>query len=183
MQPQYNLDQEYLESIYLKTIERKKPEHADPALYGLTQEQADCIRLRYYRLKKKEAKDLMEKCHITWLNNPNWLSEQMWVKSKEAYEKASRDMWWYEHRNDKTNERKEFDIPKLKAISLDKLVHIESNNFFKLRDEKTPSVSWHKKTNTWHDFGSDEHGDSIDLVMKLHNCNFVEACKYLTSLL
>lgn len=180
---QYTLDPYYQESLYLKTLEQPKSAHADAAIYNLTQAEADKLRSSYLKAQKKQASDLMKKCHIAWTKNPNWLSEEMFVTAKKAYDQASSKLWFYEHRDNASGKNETFDIPALKAIPLNRIVDIQSNGFFKLRDEKTPSVSWHKKTNTWHDFGNDTYGDNIDLVMKLDNCDFVTACKKLTTMI
>ena len=47
--------------------------------------------------------------------------------------------------------------------------------------EKTGSLVVYKKDNSWHCFGScATGGDSIDMVMKLNNMDFVSAVKFLT---
>jgi len=51
--------------------------------------------------------------------------------------------------------------------------------FVKLRNERTPSCCLYLDRNSWYDFGSGEHGDVIDLVGKLDNCDFKNACKRL----
>ena len=48
--------------------------------------------------------------------------------------------------------------------------------------EKTPSFVWFEEKNNVHCFSCGYHGDSIDLFMRLHACNFIDAvkelCKY-----
>ena len=78
------------------------------------------------------------------------------------------------------DEKERFDIARLKQIPINTLVEVNAAHFFKIRDEKTPSAYWYEKQNRWSDFGSGEHGDSIDLIMKLQNCDFYTACKYLS---
>ncbi|MDD2245550.1 MAG: CHC2 zinc finger domain-containing protein [Proteiniphilum sp.] len=41
------------------------------------------------------------------------------------------------------------------------------------RNENEPSLKVNRKINQWHDFGSGEKGNIIDLAMKLHNTNSV----------
>lgn len=50
-----------------------------------------------------------------------------------------------------------------------------------LRDDRTPSFSvrYHDKAWKWTDFGTDEHGDGIDLVMRLQGIDFQAAVKAL----
>ena len=47
------------------------------------------------------------------------------------------------------------------------------------RDEDTPSLKVDYNRNLWFDFGSNEGGSIIDLVMKLEKCPFIEAIEHL----
>lgn len=47
------------------------------------------------------------------------------------------------------------------------------------RDELTASFKVDYHQNLWHDFGTGEGGSIIDLVMKMHKCNLIHACKIL----
>ncbi len=47
------------------------------------------------------------------------------------------------------------------------------------RDEKTASFKVDYRQNLWHDFGTDEGGSIIDLVMKMQQCNFIQATQFL----
>lgn len=47
------------------------------------------------------------------------------------------------------------------------------------RDENTPSLKVDYAKNLWYDFGSDEGGSIIDLVMKMDGCTFNEAMEHL----
>lgn len=47
------------------------------------------------------------------------------------------------------------------------------------RDERTPSLKVDYNRNLWFDFGSNEGGSIIDLVMKLEKCPFIEAIEQL----
>jgi len=47
------------------------------------------------------------------------------------------------------------------------------------RDEDTPSLKVDYNRNLWFDFGSNEGGSIIDLVMKLEKCLFIEAIEHL----
>ncbi len=47
------------------------------------------------------------------------------------------------------------------------------------RDEKTASLKVDYKTNLWHDFGSNEGGSIIDLIMKMKQCSFIQAVRHL----
>lgn len=43
------------------------------------------------------------------------------------------------------------------------------------REERTASLKVDYTKNLWHDFGSEEGGSIIDLVMKMQNCSFIQA--------
>ena len=45
--------------------------------------------------------------------------------------------------------------------------------------EKTPSFTIYAKTNDYHCFGCQAHGDVINYVMKMRNIGFLEAVKFL----
>jgi len=47
------------------------------------------------------------------------------------------------------------------------------------RDDSTPSLKVDYAKNLWYDFGSDEGGSIIDLVMKLEKCPFIDAIQHL----
>ncbi len=46
-------------------------------------------------------------------------------------------------------------------------------------EERTPSFFLYQRTNTFHCFGCQEHGDVIALTQKLQGIGFIEAVKYL----
>lgn len=47
------------------------------------------------------------------------------------------------------------------------------------RKESNPSFAVNTVKNTWHDFGTEEYGDIIELAMKLNNSTFKEALEFL----
>ncbi|MFQ9249237.1 MAG: CHC2 zinc finger domain-containing protein [Clostridium paraputrificum] len=64
------------------------------------------------------------------------------------------------------------DICSLYNITLEK----KGKNYIgKIRNEKTPSCVFYVETNTWKDFGINEGGSTIDLVMKLEGVKSGEA--------
>lgn len=78
--------------------------------------------------------------------------------------------------------RKSYDIAAIKQIPIDTLVEVNRAGFFRVREgDKTPSCKWYKDKNTWHDFGSDEGGDVIDLYQKLNKCTLIQALRALSS--
>jgi DNA primase len=84
-------------------------------------------------------------------------------------------------------ERQSYDLEALKAVPIDSIAKVNSNNFFQtnpFRTEKEPSNSlfYYRKDNRAQDFGSGKSYDAIDVFMAVNNCSFVEACKGLQSL-
>lgn len=49
----------------------------------------------------------------------------------------------------------------------------------KLREERTASTILHPENNTFHDFGTNRHGDAIDLVCEVHGVNKGDAIRFL----
>ena len=49
------------------------------------------------------------------------------------------------------------------------------------RDEKAASFKVDYRKNLWHDFGTGEGGSIIDLVMKMQQCNFIDAKQFLSN--
>ena len=47
------------------------------------------------------------------------------------------------------------------------------------RNEETASFKVDYRANLWHDFGSGEGGSIIDLIMKMQQCNFIQAIEFL----
>ena len=82
------------------------------------------------------------------------------------------------------NKDNNIDIALVKSVPIGNLYDVTAAGFFvnnPLRPEKSPSNSlhWNKKNNTWKDFGSDERGDNIDMVMRDKKCGFKEACEHI----
>lgn len=48
------------------------------------------------------------------------------------------------------------------------------------RSEETASFKVDYRANLWHDFGSGEGGSIIDLIMKMQQCNFIQAKQFLS---
>ena len=72
---------------------------------------------------------------------------------------------------------------KIKNLLENAGVKIGGNNFFKIRNEDTPSAHFNEEKNMWHDFGSGEGGSVIDLYMKLYQKTLPEAIKELKTMM
>lgn len=132
--------------------------------------------------KQKSIKNLSEIWAIEKDNYPE-SSFLMGVSMIEDIEndikKLERDLYFLDHKEEILSRKGSFDIQYLKTIPIDNFVEVNRAGFFKIRDEKTPSVKYYRDRNTWHDFGTGENGDVIDLIMKLKGYNFQEACNFL----
>lgn len=75
---------------------------------------------------------------------------------------------------------KNMDIAVAKQIPIDSLFEVLPNGFFinnPLREERSPSNSFHlnRQKNIWCDYGTGEHGDILDLIMKINKCDLKTA--------
>lgn len=75
-------------------------------------------------------------------------------------------------------------LEQAKTVPLSVLLKFNGAGFAKcpFHGDKTPSFHWIKKTNRWHCFGCGEHGDGIDLVMRLNNMPMKDAIDHLLKL-
>jgi DNA primase len=79
-----------------------------------------------------------------------------------------------------------FDVKQINSISIFRVaerIGIEINRGKKatcfLHDEKTPSMSFNIRSNSWYCFGCGKHGTVIDLVMAAYSLEFIESCQWL----
>ena len=157
--------------------------HNNPEDYGLINEEAWKMRLKYLCKQEKEYEQIVSGLASIIMKasaKDAWLPQMYWMEQKEKLDNIRKKISYTKSllRNE-INEQK-FDLEYIKQIPISQIVEVGKNNFFKLRDEKTASVYWYKSSNTFYDFGTCEGGDVIDLFIKLNSCNFVEACKALT---
>ena len=74
--------------------------------------------------------------------------------------------------------------PITEAVPLDKLRRSSSHRSVAccpVHDEHTPSFTIYTQENRAHCFGCGWHGDVIDLIQEVHQCDFKDAVKYLTN--
>lgn len=76
------------------------------------------------------------------------------------------------------NTCKKFPIENIIGRSPDRMIGAKACFKCPLHEDNTPSFVVYPE-NTWYCFGCGKGGDSIQLYMELHNCNFTEACKAL----
>ena len=179
------IDNQYYDDIILRQTEvQPKPEHRDPELFGITQERVARIKISNYRAQRSELEQDIERLRILLAQSSGddfLFFHDVYQDKMTEFRKINSNISYLKNLlAGNVDEKEKFDINRLKAIPIDQLVEVNAAGFFKIRDEKTPSVKWYKPTNRWTDFGTGESGDSIDLIMKLRNCDFYTACKYLS---
>lgn len=80
-----------------------------------------------------------------------------------------------------------FNTDKLKNLPILEVARRLGLNLYKnvsfcfLHEEKTPSLKFSPSKNLWKCFGCGQGGDVISLVIKYNNCDFIEACKWLSN--
>lgn len=178
----YTDDELDLLAYIKKTIPHHQPPHHNPLDYGLTQEEALKLRLRYLNRQLAYYRKKYDEFQWFLLNGDSWFVQDQLVSCLDLIQATERKRRHITRLlRSPTKLQQSFDLYTLKQIPIDTFVEVSSRNTFKLRDEKTASCYWYKNTNRWQDFGTDEGGDVIDLVMKLNQCSFYEACKYLSN--
>jgi hypothetical protein len=177
-------------SYLIKIGEIKQPsvKHSDPADYGLTREQAIKLRIKYLREKREVIQEKCDEVKKEMLSGTRPYGYIMQNYYNELIEKLDKDINYNLARLRTDTDKPSYDLETIKRIPLDQITKINSNGFFQdnpFRSEKSPSNSlhWDKKSNRWHDFGSGQHGDVIDLVMVIENCDFKTALKELSNLI
>jgi hypothetical protein len=160
--------------------------HNNPSDYGLTQEEAWKYRLRYLKARLEAFRGYSEAYRVISLaakSSERWIPEMYRQERQEVVDRLLRDVSYITRLlKGEITQREMYDLEYIKQIPITNFVEVNRAGFFKLRDEKTPSCKYYEKTNTWHDFGSGEHGSNVDLVMKIYQCSFVEALKMLSTM-
>lgn len=150
------------------------------------------MRLKYLKAllsHHKEKRDLFHNLFV----HPSTPKDQMWfvefilahyslsyAQTEKQIATVKRSIDYFNALPESSTSAPSFDLLTLKAIPIDSIVEVDMRNKFRIRDERTASAHYYKQNNKWYDFGSGEGGDVIDLVMRINNCSFVEACKYLS---
>ena len=169
----------------------KKPivSHNNPEDYGLTIKDVEKTRLRYLRKELKPIVEYIKNIERKLLvceSNDKWLLEYYYVISLDKINKIKNTIRYMKNIDSgEVSKIITYDLDQLKSIPLDKIIEFTNAGFARvnpLRTEKSPSNSfhWNKNTNRWTDYGTGEYGDIIDLVMKINDIDFREACKHLT---
>lgn len=177
-------NKEYIELAELSydvrqgTLTHESGDYKDPSIYGQTEEWAKKCRLRYLR---KQLRDINSKQYYdVFMQTRDPINEWLFMDAKDKETKLKNNIYFLS----KEIQGKPIDIPLIKKIPISTLVEIQPNRFFRenpFRTEAIPSNSLflYKDKNRWHDFGTGQGGDVIDLAMALWNCDFSTACKRL----
>jgi len=152
------------------------------------------------RLRRIAKKELSKWQHLRLEADTKdlWFIDDQTLIWLERFNKCEKTLAYYRRLKKADKDEKEgkvvtrpveYDIERLKETPIVDIVkHYGFNvkmsgvgrGYIKLRQEKTASCCLTVDKNTFHDFGSGEHGDVIDFVAKQENCGFQEACKRLT---
>lgn len=173
--------------------------HNDPADYGLTKQGAIRIHLRYLLAKKKDLERQVANTKSLLLRYTNWHCQWQLNEAQTALDKLNktRRMRLDQLRELKQEEKGEtcqktqaraqllYDLETIKKVPCNLITDIAPTGFFivnPFRNERSPSNSlhWNKATNRWTDYGSGQHGDNLDLYMKINDCDLPTALKNLS---
>jgi hypothetical protein len=175
--------------------------HNDPADYGLETLQSDNMRLKYLNSRVSEARNRVKLWKLHYLS-PNTEERHRWfinwqlADAQDELNKATKQHSFFK---EYMKERQEeintgvpaktimFDLTRIKETPINTITEILPSGFFMhnpFRKEASPSNSlfWNKRKNYWVDYGSGESGSVIDLVMKMQNVSFYQACKILSNI-
>jgi len=85
--------------------------------------------------------------------------------------------------------RRQYDIDRIKRVPISHIMsreparrNLDTDVYYcplGTHKDSSPSFTVWNSQNRWHCFGCNEGGDSIDLYMKLFNCDFITACESL----
>lgn len=139
---------------------------------------------------------IMKEIQIRLTSRPKdeqWIHEMNEERTAELIKKAQRQLRRFQMLQTgvwrAVDDRQPFDIGAIKSVPIETIM--PSNAVYKsgdrwtyrcpLHNEKTGSFIWYKSKNTYHCFGCQENGDIIDLYQKINHCDFVTACRALTT--
>jgi len=159
------------------------PPHGSPSFFNLSQEDANKMRLRYLRPQQRSLRETRDNIHRLFVS-PSLPQDQRWFV-EWAYLYYNNLLSKIDHQirllRPRARSHEQFNLEQIKSVPIDSIVEVNSRNTFSIREERTPSCHYYREQNRWHDFGSSEGGDVIDLVMRINNWTFHEACQYLNN--
>ena len=125
---------------------------------------------------KYEERWFFEKLRDTFVSGPLRHNREKLIKRNRFYLSALKPQKVHESQNITPE-----NIAYAKTIPIDSLIEVGRNGFAvsPFHSDKTPSLRAYLDTNRWYCFSCNAGTDTIDLVMKLNGCNFVEAVRIL----
>lgn len=169
--------------------------HNDPADYGLTKQDAIRMHLRYLLAKKKDLESQVANTKSLLLRYTNWHCQWQLNEAQTALDKINKtrrmllDQLKQQEKGIDVAHKKyvqpQYDLEAIKKVPCNLITDIAPTGFFivnPFRNERSPSNSlhWNKATNRWTDYGSGQHGDNLDLYMKINDCDLPTALKNLS---
>lgn len=152
------------------------------------------IRCEKNKLENLKAELNLKYEHYEWLTKqdaPYWfksLTAERIEELKKEITKREKKVNFLKGGKKKTEQNDTItpqDIERAKAVPLDTFLEVNRSGFAHCplgHTDKTPSFKIYKNQNRWHCFGAcGEGGDTVDLYMKLNDCDFITAVKKLVS--
>lgn len=159
--------------------------HSDPSDFGITIKES--LKMRKDFLIKSAEKDILEWKKVIEICGNTIDSEMVYrikniILDTESKIKSLKRKLCKENNLDFCQIKKQnniIEIAEKYGISFFK----KSGKYYKTKciwhKDENASLVFDEQRNTFYCFGCQEHGSVIDLVMKIENCNFIEACKKL----
>jgi hypothetical protein len=167
--------------------------HSDLADYGLSKIESIRINLRYLHHLKKILETREADTKSLLMRHPNWHSQWQHNIAQKELDKVNKniriklDQLKTERSGKSYPQRIEYDLERIKKVPCNLIADIAPSGFFivnPFRNERSPSNSlhWNKTTNRWTDYGSGQHGDNLDLYMKIYDCDLPTALRNLSNM-
>lgn len=152
------------------------------------------ILLREMQRVKKEIKwyfDNLERIKEDYVDDFERLFFTMlWDTFKPSKAILYENMWAIKKAyllREKNKDKENFDISFAKNKPIETLYSFEKVKIYRnkitclcpFHRERTPSFHIYRRDNHFHCFGCGAHGDAIEFIMKINDCNFISAVKYL----
>lgn len=134
--------------------------------------------------RRREHLKSLHKAECDWWDKidaweDNWYKEWHIAHCNKKIAKLERQIE-FTHTNNQTQEQ--FDIEDIRNVPVENILPdpvIGGKSLCPFHEDKTPSLTVYKQTNSWYCWPCNEGGDVIKLYMKLHDVNFVTACRNL----
>jgi len=150
---------------------------AKPEDFGITNEDAMKMRKQYLSLKTKNHILFLVRHRDLWYKH----GDTEYYTYSNAISDLSRRLTALRSKKTKYNT---FDLELIKEAPIGdymptRPIKHSHQQFYScpFHEEKNASFVWYRDSNQYHCFSCGEHGDVINLVMKLNGISFIDACK------